>query len=215
MQRGADNDDGTEKLDGEYHTYPSQRMYANGATMCTSACYVLACAFAGDFSLRMPATLKQMDIIMQTASWVHAKLVQSANNESLFSVYHVIRAIHRPKDVRTTEVMGTVKPLPADFPAKFDDENDDACLVTDLRTFITSTQPGACALITLNFHTTLVLREQERDGTPGHYWHFDPLVAHMRRFRSVVDLMDYLSLTRIPARIAEFSGLLVARRQGG
>lgn len=198
--------------DVDLYTYPSQCTYAKGSTMCTSACYILSCSMVGDYGVPFPPTLRQMHSAMLISSDVHQRLIEkSGSMENLFSVCHVLRGIRCPSGIVTTEVMGTTETLPEGFIDSFEDDENERCVIQDLDTSLQSLEPGTAFLLTLNHHTTAVIREKEQ-GQP--YWYFDPIVASLQRFRDVDSLIQHLRDNVIPEAVKEFTGLVITQRKG-
>ncbi len=191
----------------DHFVYPSQATYPHGATMCTPACYLLACGMLGDYGVRIPPTPKQMDVIMTVASRAQKILIEGSHQqERLFSVYHVLETIDSPKGVAATEVMGTVNSLPEGFIEGFEDGGDRGCIVRDLGTAVRSLRPNQALLITAQHHTTALLRPAGDNGT---VWHFDPMVARLLRLRNLEEALQFV-FTSIPCK--EYAGLLVYKK---
>ena len=191
----------------DHFIYPSQATYPHGATMCTPACYLLACGMLGDYGVRIPPTRAQMDVIMTVASRTQKILIEGSNQqERLFSVYHVLEAIESPTGVGATEVMGTVDALPEGFIQGFEDEGDRGCIIRDLGTAVRSLRPNQALLVTAHHHTTALLRPAGDDGA---LWHFDPMVARLLRLRNPEEALQLITTT-IPSK--EYAGLLVYQK---
>lgn len=187
--------------------YPSQVTYPDGATMCTSVCFMMGCGLVSQYNIQTPPTQEQMRVAMEVASVVHRKLITMVDyQQSLFSLTDVRDAIGIPRDVICTEIMGSVGPLPDGFIASFDDAEDNACVVTDMKTFIQNIPRHSVALVTINSHTTLIYRRATL------HWYFDPMVAVFRCFPHRDILFQYVE-RKIPVHCGEFTGMLLRKRE--